>query len=114
MEIVEDPLDIEEKEITIKDIKKLYPNIDYGLNIENEHYDIIVRDRYERQINIQNKYVITKPSMKRGTLYVQDPIFSDKYTWSQFENNALVFNTKTEAKSYASQHNLYNTHIEKM
>lgn len=101
------------KQDEVKTILEEYPDIDYGLDTEDDHYESIVIDRYNRKMDMKNRFVITRNSKNRGILYVQHPRFSNKYIWTQFENNALPFSSKSAAEKYIKDHHLQGSTIER-
>ena len=101
------------KEDALKNISQKFPDIDYGLDPQDEHYESIVIDRYNRKFEMKDCFIITRNSKNRGTLYVQHPRFSNKYIWTQFENNALTFSNKSAAEKYIKDHHLQGSTIER-
>lgn len=89
--------------LTLNEIKERYPELTYGLYPDNPNYEMIIIDRYQRHIKANGHFVITRNSKNRGSLYIQDPRFSEKYMWTQFENNALIFNSETDAIQYMKE-----------
>lgn len=89
--------------LTLNEIKEQYPELTYGIYPDNPNYEMIIMDRYERKMKANGHYIITRNSKNRGSLYIQDPRFSEKYMWTQFENNALIFNSETDAINYMKQ-----------
>lgn len=100
--------------LTLNEIKEQHPELTYGLYPDNPNYEEIIIDRYERKIKANGHYVITRNSKNRGVLYIQDPRFSKKYMWTQFENNALIFNSEIDAINYMKEKGVNGFRIKKI
>lgn len=98
----------------VKTIKQHYPHLMQGLDEDNLYLETILLDRYHREQNLKDQYVIVRGSKSRGDLYVQNPKLSSKYIWTQFKNNAQSFASKQEAFNYANQHHLGNVRVLKL
>lgn len=89
------------KEFNINAVLAKYPDLDRGLKKNIPGYEEIVKDRYERILELDGKFIIVKTNKDTSLFYQREELQQGRYKWTRYPANAVAFDTEKEALDYA-------------